>query len=132
MANDLVVGGGGVLTLFTKGGSDIGDVLRPLTKEIFLYDTYIAGTTHLDDGTILDEVAPGDQLILQRENNRYDERAILVLNSDMKKLGYIPEKDNTILSRLMDAGKCLTAKVSKKDIEGWFVRIGIKIYMVDF
>ncbi len=132
MANELIAGGGGVLTIFTKGGNDIGDVLKPLTKEIFLYDTYIAGTTHLEDGSILDEIQPGEQVILQRENNRYDERAILVLNSDMQKLGYVPEKDNTILSRLMDAGKCLTAKVSRKDTEGWFVRIGIKIYMVDF
>ena len=132
MANELVAGGTGVLTLFTRGGNDIGDVLKPLTKEIFLYDTYIAGTTHLEDGTVLGRVNPGDRLVLQRENNRYDERAILVLNSDMQKLGYVPEKDNPILSRLMDSGKCLTAKVSKKDVEGWFVRIGIKIYMVDF
>lgn len=132
MANELVAGGTGVLTLFTRGGNDIGDVLKPLTKEIFLHDTYIAGTTHLEDGTVLDRVNPGDRLVLQRENNRYDERAILVLNSDMQKLGYVPEKDNPILSRLMDAGKCLIARVSKKDVEGWFVRIGIKIYMVDF
>ena len=132
MANELVAGGTGVLTLFTRGGNDIGDVLKPLTKEIFLHDTYIAGTTHLEDGTVLDAVNPGDRLVLQRENNRYDERAILVLNSDMQKLGYVPEKDNPILSRLMDAGKCLIARVSKKDVEGWFVRIGIKIYMVDF
>ena len=34
----------------------IGDVLKPLIKEIHLFDTYIAGTTHLKDKTVLDEI----------------------------------------------------------------------------
>ena len=107
-------------------------MIKPLTKEIYLYDTYIAGTTHLDDDVVLEEVVVGDQVILQREDNRYDERAILVLDNKKRKLGYVPERDNAVFSRLMDAGKCLTAKVTKKETDGWFVRIGIKIFMVDF
>lgn len=107
-------------------------MLKPLTKEIFLFDSHIAGTTHLEDDSVLDDVGVGDQVILQREDNKYDEKAILILDSKMRKLGYVPERDNVVFSRLMDAGKCLTAKVAKKEVDGWFVRISIKIYMVDF
>ncbi len=131
MANEIINTGDGAISIFTHGG-ELGDVLKPLTKEIFLFDSHIAGTTHLEDGSVLDEVKEGDQVILQREDNKYDKRAIVIFDSKMRKLGYVPERDNVVFSRLMDAGKCLTAKVSKKVTEGWFVRIGIKIYMVDF
>ena len=55
-----------------------------------------------------------------------------MLDKKMRKLGYVPEKDNTILSRLMDAGKCLTARVTKSEEDGWFTRVNISISMVDF
>ena len=132
MDNQIVeTGGGGVLTLLGQGGG-LGDVIKPLTKEIFLYDTYIAGTSHLEDEQPLFDIKVDDQLILQREDNRYDDKAILVLDDQMRKLGYVPERHNTIFSRLMDAGKCLVAKVTKMEEEGWFKRISIRIFMVDF
>ena len=41
---------------------------------------------------------------MQREDNKFDSNAILILNADKKKLGYVPEKDNVVFARLMDAG----------------------------
>lgn len=108
-------------------------MLKPLTKEIHLFDTFVAGTSHLSDKSVLDEVKPGDSLTLLRENNKFDEKAVLIKTKDGKKLGYIPEKDNIIFSRLMDAGKMLSAKiteVSKKN-EDW-AKIAIGIYLIDF
>ena len=35
-------------------------------------------------------------LILQREDNKFDSNAILILNEAGKKLGYIPEKDQIV------------------------------------
>lgn len=110
----------------------IDDILKPLTKEIFLLGAAIAGTTYLDDKSVLDKVNVGDQLILQRENNPYDENAILVLNEKHQKLGYVPRERNLIFSRMMDAGKLLTAKVTRINIVGDFHEIIIKIYLVDF
>ena len=49
-----------------------------------------------------------------------------------KKLGYVPEKDNQIFARLMDAGKLLKAKITKIDKKGSFYQISIGIYLVDF
>ena len=111
----------------------IGDVLKPLIKEIHLFDTYVAGTTHLKDKTVLDEIEVGHKLTLKREINKFDEKAIMLISEDGKKVGYVPEKDNIIFSRLMDAGKLLSAKITDiKERKGDFRQISIGIYLVDF
>ena len=111
---------------------DLGDIIKPLVKDIHLMDTYIAGTTHLKDESVLDAVSVGDELILQREDNKFDENAILVLNAKKEKLGYIPEKDNPVFARLMDAGKLIKARVNDIDNVATFKKIRIAIVMVDF
>lgn len=112
---------------------DIGELIKPLQKEIFLFDTYIAGTMHLQDTSVISKLNVGDKVIFQREpNNRYDDKAIVVLNEKKEKLGYVPEKDNVVFSRLMDAGKMLTGKINEiKDKHG-FIQVAIGIYLVDF
>ena len=111
----------------------IGDVLKPLIKEIHLFDTYIAGTAYLKDNTVLDALEVGQKLTLKRENNKFDEKAIMLCTEDGRKIGYIPEKDNVIFSRLMDAGKLLSAKITEiKERRGDFWQISIGIYLVDF
>lgn len=111
---------------------DLGDIIKPLVKDIHLMDTYIAGTTHLKDESVLDAVSVGDELILQREDNKFDENAILVLNAKKEKLGYIPEKDNPVFARLMDAGKLIKARVNDIDNIATFKKIRIAVVMVDF
>lgn len=111
---------------------DIGDLLKPLTQEIHLFDSYIAGTTHLQNKEVLTKLQLGDDCSLQREVNKFDSNAILILNQQQQKLGYIPEKDNLIFARLMDAGKYLKAKISQIDKKGSFYQIKIGIYLVDF
>lgn len=130
MANELTLSNGGITALKAEKG--IADLIRPLQREIHLFDTFIAGTTYLKDKSVLDGVDAGSRLILQREDNRYDEKAILVLDEKRQKLGYVPEKDNIIFSRLMDAGKCLTAKVVNKEQKGSFTQIKISIFLLDF
>ncbi len=111
----------------------IGDVLKPLINEIHLFDTYVAGTTHLKDKSVLDEIEVGQKLNLKREINKFDEKAIIINTEDGKKVGYVPEKDNIIFSRLMDAGKLLSAKVTDiKARKGDFMQISIGIYLIDF
>ena len=111
---------------------ELGDIIKPLIKEIHLFDSYIAGTTHLEDSSVLDAIKVGDVLTLQREDNKFDSNAILILNEDKKKLGYVPEKDNIVFARLMDAGKFLKAKITQISQKGSFKQIGVGIYLVDF
>ena len=101
----------------------VGDLLKPLIREIHLFDSYVAGTTHLEDKSVLEKIEVGDRLSLQREDNKFDENAILILTEDGRKLGYIPEKDNIIFARLMDAGKMLMAKIGIIEKRGSFYRL---------
>ena len=130
MDNQLTIDTKNLLAAATQ--KEIGDLIKPLSHEIMLFDTYVAGTSYLDDDTVLGEVKEGDKLILQREDNKFDDLAILVLDEKKRKLGYIPEKVNIVFARLMDAGKLLTAKINHIEPKGSFRLINISIYLVDF
>ena len=130
MANELTETQQGLVSLVKD--TELGDIIKPLVKEIHLFDSYIAGTTHLEDKSVLEALVVDDMLSLQREDNKFDTNAILVLNGEGKKLGYVPEKDNIIFARLMDAGKLLKAKISRIEQRGSFKQISVGIYLVDF
>ena len=112
----------------------IENVIMPLMNEIFLSFTDIAGTRYCDNQDVFKTLEKNDPLLLEREaDNKYDSNAIKVLTADGEKLGYIPKKDNSIFTRLMDAGKILHARVYscyEADYAQW--RVSIKICMMDF
>ncbi len=57
---------------------------------------------------LVEDLVPGSQVVFLREpDNVYDPLAIVALDEQGRKLGYIPRSDNRILSALMDAGKVL-------------------------
>ncbi len=131
MENELTIVKQNMVSLVTD--NPLGDLIKPLSHEILLFDSYVAGTTYIEDESVFDEIKEGDKLVLKREpENRFDENAILVLDGKNRKLGYIPEKDNIVFARLMDAGKYLTAKINDIDPYGSFRKISISIYLVDF
>ena len=131
MSNELIEQKNGAL-VSAIGQQGIGEMLKPLIREIHLFDSFVAGTMHLQDPSVLEEVTVGDKLTLMREENKFDDNAILLLIESGKKIGYVPEKDNQIFARLMDAGKMLAAKVTKIERRGSFYQISIGIYLVDF
>ena len=131
MSNELIEQKtGGLVSAINQQG--LGEMLKPLIKETHLFDSYVAGTTHLEDQTVLDEIKVGDKLSLFREDNKFDSNAIIIKMESRKKLGYVPEKDNIIFARLMDAGKMLAAKIKDIEKKGSFSKISIGIYLVDF
>ena len=131
MANELTIGKRNMMSLVSD--NPLGDLIKPLSHEVLLFDSYVAGTTYIKDESVFDDVKEGTKLMLQREpDNRFDENAILVLDEQKRKLGYVPEKDNLVFTRLMDAGKYLTATVRNYELQGAFRHINISIYLVDF
>lgn len=131
MSNELVEQKTGELvSVINQQG--IGEMLKPLIREIHLFDSFVAGTTHLKDASVLEEIKVDDKLKLIREDNKFDSNAVMILTEDGKKVGYVPEKDNIIFARLMDAGKLLAAKITKINKRGTFYQISIGIYLVDF
>ena len=83
MGGELTVNKSGLVSAIQANG--IANIIEPLKKEICLFDTYIAGTTHLEDKSVLELMKVDDKLILQREDNKFDSDAILILNTDKKK-----------------------------------------------
>ena len=131
MANELTFSTKQMLTL--AGASNTEVLLKPLRTEILLFDSYVAGTGKIQDESILDDLQEGDTLLLQREpENRFDSNAIKLLDGQNRKVGYIPEDDNVVFARLMDAGKFLTAKIVRMEEKHSFRQINISIYLVDF
>ena len=111
---------------------NLGEIIKPLVNEIHLFDTVIAGTSYIRDDSLFEALEQNEKLILQREENKFDSKAILILNSQKQKLGYVPERDNQIFSRLMDAGKLLIAKVISVMNNDGFYRVRIGIWLVDY
>ena len=130
MSNDIIIKDTDLIS--TVAQTDLSDLIKPLVNEIHLFDTYVAGTTHIDDETVFDAIQAGDKLTLVREDNKFDDKAIVIQTKDGHKFGYVPERDNIVFSRLMDAGKLLMAKINTHDVKGTFHRIGIGIYLVDY
>ena len=73
MENELSIKKDGLVSLVEE--HDLGSIIKPLTKEIHLFDSFVAGTTHLADPSVLDTITVGDKLLLMRENNKFDSMA---------------------------------------------------------
>lgn len=113
-------------------GKESGLILpKPYERDIFLFDTYVAVTTHVENIDAIGLTLHNeDKLIFYREpDNSYDPQAIRIETINEEKIGYVPQQDNLIFSRLMDAGKLLFGKVKEKEQRGNWLRIKIKIYL---
>ena len=129
--NDLVkIDNGDLIEYLMKTGTGL-DLPKPFERDIYLFDTYVAGTTHIEGiENIGESLKKGDRLVFYREpENEHDPQAIRIETLGKEKIGYVPHKDNVIFSRLMDAGKVLFAKVVEKEMRGKWLKIKIKIYL---
>ena len=107
------------------------DLPKPFERDIYLFDSHVAGTSHIDNiESIGEQLKDGDRLVFYREpDNETDPQAIRIETLNKEKIGYVPRQDNIIFSRLMDAGKVLFAKVVEKELLGKWLKIKIKIYL---
>ena len=112
-----------------------GGKIKPFIKDIFLIKVYVAVLSYNEN---IDEIFPkvevGKRVELIREaKNEFDKHAILVrLNGE--KIGYVPRKDNYVLSKLMDGGKHLYGVIESFGVdevyEGYeFKFINVEIYL---
>jgi len=112
------------------GASENG--ITPFTREIFLLDIVVAGTTFCEKMEVLAPlIHEGTVLRMLRDpNNEYDKMAIgIYLDAD--RIGWVPMELNVIISRLMDAGKAFVCHVTdSKWINSWF-KIKAKVSMIE-
>ncbi len=115
------------------------DTQLPFSRDIFLMNTMINGAMHVKSiYKLAKALKAGDRVTLRLEpKNKYDEKAILVLDPKGKKLGYSPRRKNEVLYHLMDAGKELFGIVDGGDIgedldpDDTWIEIYIDVYMCD-
>ena len=105
---------------------------KPFVQEVELLDCNVAGTTFLDLDDIEPKLKKHQLLMLKREpNNEYDNNAILILTEEGKKLGYVPQDKNEVLSKLMDAGKLLFGRLDEKSwVDNW-LKLDVQVYLRD-
>ena len=103
------------------------------SREIYLFDTHVAGTSYIANiEEIVDNLSFDDKLTcIREEDNEYDLQAIKLITEDNEKIGYIPQADNVIFARLMDAGKKLCARVRSIKLKGKWYKIEIAIFLLD-
>lgn len=102
----------------------------PGVKEIFLIESYVAGTSYLDLKEVEKQLEKQEFLKLVREpTNQYDALAILIYDSKGNKLGYVPRAKNEVLARLMDAGKLIFGRVVSKEYVGNWLKITVQIFL---
>lgn len=119
-------------SLATLDDKSLSDIIKPLTSEIHLFDSFVAGTLQLEDKSVLKTLKVDQKLLLQREDSKFDSNTINIFTEDKVRIGYVPEKDNVVFARLMDAGKLLNAKIKNIETKGSFMTISIGIYLIDY
>ena len=112
-----------------KGGGLI--IPQPFERDIFLFNTHVAGTTHIPAIANLEpHLNTGDKLDFFREpDNAHDPKAIVIKTADGVKIGYVPQADNVIFSRLLDAGKLLFARIESKQLANKWLNIKINVFL---
>ena len=114
-------------------GLDKNKVPKPFQREIFILDTHIAGTHYYQAKKQAQKLKEGHHLVFCREkDNPHDHRAIAILDLEKNKLGYLPQKKNEVVSRLMDAGKAIYAVIQKMEWKNQYLKIDIKVYMREY
>ena len=114
-------------------GSKLPNSLQPFSREIFLLDIVVAGTSYCKR---IDKIYPklekGMVLrMLRHPKNKYDEHAIGIYFEKIR-IGWVPRELNLIISRLMDAGKAFFCRIEKVTlVDDHWVKIDAKIYMIE-
>lgn len=90
---------------------------RKTEQQYFFNEFYIAGYRYYDGETITESLLEGKPVTFRREPHCIHDRKAVAIYAGRKKLGYIPRKDNTIISTLMDQGVIIKGKIQKRNFD---------------
>ena len=127
MANELAV----IEKNWVSLGGQAQSLPTPFGQTIFLAECHLAGTLEIDDMLVkMQNVDEGTQVVLKRMAVDVEHKhAISVSTSAGVLIGYVPCRYSTVMARLMDAGKNLSAKVVGKELIGHWLDIAVSIEM---
>ena len=82
-------------------------------RELLIQKSPVAGFQYHDGEAVWPRLSAGDALRLLREaDNPYDRQAVAVYRGGAK-LGYVPRVANTAVSKMMDRGERLAARIER-------------------
>ena len=111
--------------------SEAQTVLSELEDEGWqsLMVVWVAGAAYVDWERLYAPLKAGEQLGLRREpENPYDAMAIMVIDDNGEKLGYIPRAENCAAAQKLDAGEDAIAVLLKVDRESCIHFLYIDVY----
>lgn len=106
--------------------------IAPFTREIFLLDIVVAGTTFCPEIDTLEPALLTQTTLrmIRHPKNEYDELAIGIYYNEIR-IGWVPQEMNEVISRLMDAGKAFFCRITSAQRVNKWLKIDAKIYMVE-
>lgn len=104
----------------------------PFSREIFLLDIIVAGTTFCEKIDELEPLLIPDTVLkmIRQPKNEHDELAIGIYYNSIR-IGWVPMEFNEVISRLMDAGKAFFCRIDSTNRKGKWLKIRAKIYLVE-
>ena len=105
--------------------------LSSIASDTFLMETYVAGTSYVDNIREISYDLEENQLVLlEREpQNPYDDMAILILDEKARKIGYVPRHQNEVIARLMDVNKLVVGKIVDKQWNNSYLSVTVNLYL---
>ena len=132
MNSSLATINGNVLSEINKNG--VSSIIKPLTKEIQIFDCFVS-ETYDTKKSVISKLKKGDEISAKKdENNLFDDFAVALFNANGDKIGYIPELSSSIVTKFINAGKLIKAKIVDIDraIEDNTPIIKIDVLLVDY
>ncbi|MCC0680435.1 HIRAN domain-containing protein [Clostridioides sp. ES-S-0005-03] len=101
-------------------------------KDIYLISVAVAGSRFRNREYLEKELEKSKIYYLKREkDNLYDENAIKIVGETGYVIGYVPRKDNYILSNLLDGGKLLYCRVTEYNLDEDYIYINVYLSYKD-
>jgi hypothetical protein len=118
-----------LMALIGSGGVD---ALAPFSREIYLLNIVVAGTSYCTQMAEIEPLLLPETALkmIRQPKNEHDELAIGIYYNSTR-IGWVPMEHNEVISRLMDAGKAFFCRTESTNRKGKWVKIRAKIFMVE-
>lgn len=99
--------------------SGIGTVVpfNEKKREYFFNEFYVAGYSYYEGERIEDSLMEGKLVEFKREPTCVHDPRAVEIYVGRRKLGYIPRKDNAMISALLDLGMTVKGKIQKRNYD---------------
>ena len=125
---------GALSTYLNAGRNGLGSFSAPFSGEVLVFhDVTVAGTRNVFNiDEVVSDIEIGARVKLLRDpQNLSDKWAVKVLDAKGREFGFLSADVTEPVSRLMEAGKAMFAKVQSIEEKGSWYLICLEVYLDD-